>query len=44
MYGDDVSCGHPSWELEKARASDLSDENLRKLLGENAKNLYELNY
>lgn len=44
MYGDDVPCGHPSWELEKARASDLSDEDLRKLLGENAKNLYELNY
>lgn len=42
MYGDDLPCGHPSWELEKARASGLEEEDLRRLLGENAKKLYRL--
>jgi predicted TIM-barrel fold metal-dependent hydrolase len=42
MYGDDAPCGHPSWELEKIRASGLSGEDLVRVLGENAKRLYGL--
>jgi predicted TIM-barrel fold metal-dependent hydrolase len=42
MYGDDLPCGHPSWELEKTRASGLNEKDLRRLLGENAKKLYGL--
>ncbi|MEM2226830.1 MAG: amidohydrolase family protein [Candidatus Bathyarchaeia archaeon] len=42
IYGDDAPCGHPSWELEKVRASGLGEGDLRKVLGENAKRLYGL--
>lgn len=42
MYGDDAPCGHPSWELEKIKASGLSGEDLVRVLGENAKRLYGL--
>jgi predicted TIM-barrel fold metal-dependent hydrolase len=42
MYGDDIPAGHPSWELEKARASNLSKHDLQRLLSENAKKLYHL--
>jgi predicted TIM-barrel fold metal-dependent hydrolase len=42
MYGDDAPCGHPSWELEKIRASGLDEEDLRRVLGGNAKGLYGL--
>jgi predicted TIM-barrel fold metal-dependent hydrolase len=40
LYGDDLPCGHPSWELEKTRVSGLDKENLRRVLGMNAKRLY----
>ena len=40
MYGDDIPCGHPSWELEKVRAAELKEDDFRKLLGENARKLY----
>jgi hypothetical protein len=42
MYGDDLPCGHPSWELEKAKAAELDEKEFRKLLGGNAKNLYNI--
>jgi predicted TIM-barrel fold metal-dependent hydrolase len=42
MYGDDLPCGHPSWELEKVRASGLGDSDLQRLLGGNVKELYGL--
>jgi hypothetical protein len=42
MYGDDLPCGHPSWELEKARAADLTDIDMENFLGGNAKKLYNL--
>lgn len=42
MYGDDLPCGHPSWELEKTRASGLDEKDLRRVLGENARKLYGL--
>ncbi|MEM3463134.1 MAG: amidohydrolase family protein, partial [Candidatus Bathyarchaeia archaeon] len=42
IYGDDAPCGHPSWELEKVRASGLGEGDLRRVLGENAKRLYGL--
>lgn len=42
LYGDDLPCGHPSWELEKTRVSGLDKENLRRVFGENAKSLYSL--
>lgn len=42
MYGDDAPCGHPSWELEKARASGLKEADLQRFLGTNAKRLYSL--
>jgi hypothetical protein len=42
LYGDDIPSGHPSWELEKVRAAGLKEDDFRKLLGENAKNLYKI--
>ncbi|RJS89891.1 amidohydrolase [Candidatus Bathyarchaeota archaeon] len=42
LYGDDIPCGHPSWELEKTRAAGLVEEDLRRVLGENARRLYSL--
>jgi len=42
MYGDDAPYGHPSWELEKAKASNLNKHDLQRLLAENAKKLYSL--
>jgi hypothetical protein len=42
MYGDDAPYGHPAWELEKAKASGLNRNDLRRLLGGNAKKLYYL--
>jgi len=40
MYGDDLPCGHPSWELEKTRASGLSRSDLQRVLADNVKKLY----
>lgn len=40
MYGDDLPYGHPSWELEKARAAGLNEGDMQKLLGDNTKKLY----
>lgn len=42
MYGDDAPCGHPSWELEKARAAGLKHTDLQRLLGTNARRLYSI--
>lgn len=42
MYGDDAPFGHPSWELEKARASGLGNSDLQRLLSTNVKRLYSL--
>ena len=42
MYGDDAPYGHPSWELEKAKASNLKRHDLQRLLGYNANKLYKL--
>lgn len=42
LYGDDIPCGHPSWELEKARAAELEEDDFKRLLGENAQKLYAL--
>ncbi|RLI06612.1 amidohydrolase [Candidatus Bathyarchaeota archaeon] len=42
LYGDDIPCGHPSWELEKVKAANLKEDDLRRVLGENAKKLYNL--
>lgn len=42
LYGDDIPCGHPSWELEKVRAAGLEDDDFKKLLGENARKLYKI--
>jgi len=40
MYGDDAPCGHPAWELEKIRVANLSEADLRRVLGENANKFY----
>lgn len=40
LYGDDLPYGHPSWELEKARAAGLGEEEFKGLMGENARRLY----
>ncbi|MBS7637955.1 amidohydrolase [Candidatus Bathyarchaeota archaeon] len=40
LYGDDIPYGHPSWELEKARAAELGEEDFKRLLGENTRKLY----
>lgn len=42
LYGDDLPFGHPSWELEKVRAACLKNDDLKRVLGENARKLYRL--
>ena len=42
MYGDDLPCGHPSWELEKVRVAELNEIDMQNFLGGNAKKLYKL--
>lgn len=42
LFGDDIPCGHPSWELEKVKAAGLENEDFKRLLGENARALYGL--
>ncbi len=42
MYGSDLPCGHPAWELEKIRVSGLKREDLKKILQTNAEKLYKI--
>ena len=42
MYGSDAPFGHPAFELKKVEVSGLSGEEMEKVLGQNAMNLYGL--
>ncbi|GAG47500.1 unnamed protein product [marine sediment metagenome] len=42
MYGSDVPLGHPAWEIPKVKVSGLDEEQLRKVLYENAHKIYDL--
>jgi predicted TIM-barrel fold metal-dependent hydrolase len=40
MYGSDTPLGHPAWEIPKVRVSGLDEEQLSKVLYENAETIY----
>ena len=42
MYGSDMPLGHPAWEIPKVKISGLSEEKLRKVLHDNAMEVYHL--
>jgi len=42
MYGSDMPLGHPAWEIPKVKISGLSEEHLRKVLHDNAIEVYNL--
>ncbi len=42
MYGSDVPLGHPAWEIPKVKVSGLDEQQLRKVLYENAVSIYDL--
>ena len=42
MYGSDMPLGHPAWEIPKVKISGLSEEHLRKVLHDNAIDVYHL--
>jgi predicted TIM-barrel fold metal-dependent hydrolase len=42
LYGSDVPFGHPAFEIKKVEVSGLKEEELTRVLGENAKQLFKL--
>jgi predicted TIM-barrel fold metal-dependent hydrolase len=40
MYGSDTPLGHPAWEIPKVQVSGLDEEQLHKVLYENAETIY----
>ena len=42
MYGSDTPLGHPAWEIPKVLVSGLDEEQLRKVLYENAEAIYDM--
>ena len=42
MYGSDMPLGHPAWEIPKVKISGLSEGHLRKVLHDNAMEVYQL--
>ena len=42
MYGSDMPLGHPAWEIPKVKISGLNEEHLRKVLHDNAIEIYQL--
>ena len=42
MYGSDMPLGHPAWEIPKVKVSGLGGERLRKVLHDNAIEIYKL--
>jgi len=42
MYGSDMPLGHPAWEIPKVKVSGLGRERLRKVLHDNAIEIYKL--
>ena len=42
MYGSDMPLGHPAWEIPKVKVSGLSEEQLIKVLHDNAVEVYKI--
>ena len=42
MYGSDVPLGHPAWEIPKVKVSGLQGRQLRRVLHDNAADIYDL--
>jgi predicted TIM-barrel fold metal-dependent hydrolase len=42
MYGSDMPLGHPAWEIPKVKISGLNEEHIRKVLHDNAIEIYQL--
>ena len=42
MYGSDTPLGHPAWEIPKVRISGLNEEQLQKVLHDNALSVYKI--
>jgi len=42
MYGSDVPLGHPAWEITKVKVSGLDEQQLKKVLYDNAIRIYDL--
>lgn len=42
MYGSDLPLGHPAWEIPKVKISGLKKDELRKVLYQNAEDIYKI--